>query len=112
MGAGSDWLERMDGDELRQRLREAAYAAVGLGVLGFQWLQVGRRDLSRQLQPQVRDAAATLQRLAAAADEAVNPVLDRFEQGLPDETRDLVRAARTAAVRARDSVLQKAGGER
>ena len=102
----------MDSDDVRARVRDSAYAAVGLGVLGFQRLQVRRRDLSRQLEPQVRDAAASLQRLAAAADEVVNPILDRFEEGLSSETRDLVRAARTAAVTARDSVLHKASGER
>ena len=102
----------MTDDDLRLRLREAAYAAVGLGVLGVQRLQVRRRDLNRQLQPQVRDAAARLQRLAEVTDERVNPVLDKVEEGLPEATRDLVRTARGAAVGARDAVLKKAAGER
>ena len=98
----------MADDVVRDRLRDAAYTVVGLGVLGVQRLQVGRRDLSRSLRPQVRDAASRLQDLATTADARVNPVLDRFEEGLPDATRELVRAARDAATEARDAVLDRA----
>ena len=98
----------MADDVLRDQLRDAAYTVVGLGVLGLQRLQVRRRDLSRTLGPQVRDAATRLQDLATTADAKVNPVLDRFEEGLPDATRELVRAAREAATEARDAVLDRA----
>ncbi|MFN2607028.1 MAG: hypothetical protein ABR511_03895 [Acidimicrobiales bacterium] len=101
----------MTDDELTDRLKEAAYTALGLGVLGVQRLQVGRRELSRQVEPQVREAAARLRRLAASADEAVNPVLDRVEDRLPDATRDLVHAARAAVTEVRDAALAKAAGE-
>ena len=74
----------------------------------MQRLQVRRRDLARALRPQVRDAASRLQDLATTADAKVNPVLDRFEEGLPDATRGLVRAARGAATVARDAVLDRA----
>ena len=98
----------MADDALRDWLRDATYTVVGLGVLGFQRLQVQRRDLRRTLGPQVRDAATRLQDLATTADAKVNPVLDRFEEGLPDATRELVRAAREAATEARDAVLDRA----
>ena len=94
--------------ELADRVKEAAYAAVGLGVLGLQSLQVRRREVAKQVEPQVREAALRLQRAAAVADEAVNPVLERLEGQLPDATRDLVRTARTAATEARDTLLDKA----
>lgn len=100
----------MADDDLTNRLRDAAYTAVGLGVLGVQRLQVRRRELSRQLQPQMKEAAARLQRLAAAADERVNPVLERLEQDLPEATRDMVRTARSAAAGARDAVFHRATG--
>jgi len=124
-----DHLGDRGGDQVSDRVREAAYAAVGLGVLGVQRLQVRRRDIAKRVEPQVRDAAkrvepqvrdaakraepqirdvaARLQRLAAATDQTVDPVLDRLEERLPDATRDLVRSARTAAVDARDSMLSK-----
>ena len=98
----------MADDVLRDQLLDAAYTAVGLGVLGVQRLQVRRRELSRTLRPQVRDAATRLQDLATTADAKVNPVLDRFEEGLPDATRELIRAAREAATEARDAVLDRA----
>lgn len=98
----------MADDDLAERIRDAAYTVVGLGVLGVQRLQVRRRDVSRSLRPQVRDAANRLRTLATTADAKVNPVLDRFEENLPDATRDLVRAAREAATEARDAVLDRA----
>ncbi len=81
---------------------------MGLGVLGVQRLQVRRRHLGRTPRPQVREAANRFQNLATTADAKVNPVLDRFEEGLPDATRELVRAAREAATEARDTVLDRA----
>ncbi len=124
-----DHLGDRGGDQVSERLREAAYAAVGLGVLGVQRLQVRRRDIAKlvepqvrdvakrvepqvrdvaeRMEPQVRDVAVQLQRLATATDQAVDPVLDRLEERLSDTTRDLVRSARTAAVDARDTVLKR-----
>jgi len=96
------------GANVTDRVKEAAYTAVGLGVLGVQSLQVRRREVAKQVEPQVREAAVRLRRLASAADETVNPVLDRFESRLPDATRDLVRTARSAATDARDTILDKA----
>lgn len=94
-------------DVLRERVKDAAYTVVGLGVLGVQRLQVRRRDLGRTLRPQVRGAANRLQNLATTADAKVNPDLDRFEEGLPDATHELVRAAREAATGALDTVLDR-----
>ncbi len=96
------------GATMSDRVKEAAYTAIGLGVLGVQSLQVRRHDVAKQVEPQVREGAVRLQRLAASADEAVNPVLERLEGQLPDATRDLVRSARTAATEARDAILDKA----
>ncbi len=95
------------GANVSDRVREAAYAAVGLGVLGVQGLQVHRRSVAKQVEPQVREAAVRLQRLASAADDAVNPVLERLEDRLPEATRDLVRTARSVATDARDTMLHK-----
>jgi len=100
------------GANVTDRVKEAAYAAVGLGVLGVQSLQVRRREVAKQVEPQIREVAVRLQRLATAADEAVNPVLERFEGRLPDTTRDAVRSARTAATDARDTILDRASRPR
>ena len=107
IGVTDDSRDR-DGDQMGERVKEAAYAAVGLGLLGVQRLQVRRRDVAKQVEPQVRDAAERLQRLATSTDDTVNPVLDRLEERLPEATRDLVHSARVAAVDARDTALRKA----
>lgn len=100
----------MDDNDLGNRLKEAAYVAVGLGVLGAQRLLVGRREVAKRVEPQVRGAAAQLQRLATVADERVNPVIERVEDRLPDATRGLVRSARGRATETRDAVLSRAAG--
>jgi hypothetical protein len=66
-------------------LRESLYTAVGLGILGFQQAQVGRRRLQKELS-----------RLAADIDDRVDPVLDDVEARLSDEVRPLVVQARSA----------------
>ena len=110
--AQDPWSTANAGADVTDRVKEAAYAAVGLGVLGVQKLQVRRREVAKQVEPQVREAAVRLKGLASAADEAVNPVLDRIEGQLPDATRDLVRSARGAATEARDTILDKASRPR
>ena len=40
----------IDAEDLTRRAEEALYTAVGLGILGFQHLQVRRRELARSLE--------------------------------------------------------------
>lgn len=47
-GAGS-YAGAVDDEDLPRSLRDAAYMAVGFGVLGFQRAQVARRELARRL---------------------------------------------------------------
>ncbi|MBV9660163.1 MAG: hypothetical protein JO337_03295 [Acidimicrobiales bacterium] len=75
--------------DLNQALKEAAYIAVGLGVLGFQRAQVQRVELMG---------------LARAVDEALAPVrrqmdegFDRLEGALPDPASHLIHSVRAAA---------------
>lgn len=75
-------------------LREALYTAVGFGVLGFQQVQVRRRELQKDLA-----------RLAAEWDGKVDPVLDDLVARLPEDLRPLATQARAAAVSARRSLL-------
>lgn len=91
-----------------EQLKDAAYVAVGLGVLGAQRLLVERREVVKRVEPQLRSAASQLQRLATATDEKVNPVLHRVEEKLPPATRELVRSARGKATGARDAALSRA----
>ena len=72
--------------DLTKTLKEAAYVAIGFGVLGFQRAQVRRRqvtelaqDLERRLQPALMDAS-----------ERVEPLLDQIRRAAI-EARDQLR---------------------
>ncbi len=109
-----------------QNLRDTAYVAVGLGVLGFQRAQVARRelatnvagdrqrleasvraqveDLSSALETQLTEVREQLGKAAATLEEVLEPVakdlevrLDEVEERLPEPVRAVVASARQAA---------------
>jgi hypothetical protein len=49
-------------DDLTTTVENTVYTAVGLGILGFQHLQVQRRELQRQLAAVARDLADRVER--------------------------------------------------
>ena len=84
-------------ETLTGALMDAAYIVVGFGILAFQRAQVRRRELARQLGPQLED-------LVSNVDEAFQPVrveldqrLDQVEERLGGQARDAVRTARALA---------------
>ena len=104
--------------ELNKALREAAYVAVGLGVIGLQKAQVQRVELTRQLESQVDTAAlrSQLSDLARSVDEAIIPIrgqlnegLDRLEEALPATAREVVHTLRDAAASQEQAVRQAIG---
>lgn len=44
-------------DDIGTAVENTVYTAVGLGILGFQHLQVQRRQIKRQLEATVREVA-------------------------------------------------------
>jgi methyl-accepting chemotaxis protein len=72
-------------NDLRTTIRDAGYVAVGLGVIGFQQLQVRRRELERQFGTQFGDVRTSADRLLSSAnttlDDSVKLVEERL-QGL------------------------------
>ncbi len=77
-----------DHRELASTLRDAAYTAIGLGVLGLQRAHVRRREIERQLVELSRDL-----------DERVAPVLDELERRLPGQLAAAFRQVRQQVVR-------------
>lgn len=75
-------------------LKDALYTAVGFGVLGFQQVQLRRRELQKDLA-----------RLAADLDGKIDPVLDDLVAKLPEDLQPLATQARAAAVTARRTLL-------
>ena len=84
----------LEGMEDADPLKDALYTAVGFGVLGFQQVQLRRRELQKDLA-----------RLAADLDGKIDPVLDDLVAKLPDDLRPLAIQARAAAVTARRTLL-------
>ena len=102
-------------DDVTKTVRDAAYTAVGFGVLGFQQAQVRRRALGKQLEEQrpeieaqVAAARSRLGDLARDLDERLDPVmvslgqraeplLDGIHSRLPEPARDVWAQVRKAA---------------
>jgi HPt (histidine-containing phosphotransfer) domain-containing protein len=106
--------------ELAHRARDAAYVAIGAGVLGFQRLQVQRRELEARL---AEPSGGAHDRLAAvrgdltavltAVDQQVESLIEQveaalspLEERLPEPARDL---AAQVHERARDARAQLRG---
>ena len=83
--------------DVNKTLKDAAYVTVGLGVLAVQKAQVGRRELTKQVESQLNGTTEHLQKVARQFEERVSPLFDQIEGALPDTARDLVKQARTAA---------------
>src|SRR5579872_6438808 len=99
--------------------RDAAYVAVGFGVLAFQRAQVRRQEILKS----VGDPRTRLdQRLGAVRDDvarvvkgvesqvetvisSIESAVEPFEDRLPEAARDLVKQAHTQAREARTQIL-------
>ena len=108
--------------DVARALRDAAYTAVGFGVLGFQRAQVRRRELTSQLQTQrpeiesqlaqargqLADLARDLERRVEPAlvdvSERVEPLLDQIEARLPAQARGSWAQFRQAARQTREQL--------
>lgn len=95
--------------------KDAAYIAVGLGVLGFQRLQAERVNLQKRI-PQLGNTEVRLNDLRAAAgrqvrqlDEFVGVALGKVESSLQPLEDQLPANAREIASKAHASVRQLHG---
>src|SRR5205807_7338439 len=107
--------------DVTQSLKDAAYVAVGFGVIGFQRAQVRRQELNKQLrqqrqqvEAQLKEARGQVAGLVKGLDGAVQPVrhqiegsLDRIEERLPTQAKGLVRSARSLAKETEDQVRSR-----
>ncbi len=73
--------------------KEAAYVAIGVGVLEFQRAQVRRRELAcarKVMAKRARDFDATVAQVIKVVDSTLEPVLER----LPESAQAIIRQAR------------------
>jgi ElaB/YqjD/DUF883 family membrane-anchored ribosome-binding protein len=103
--------------DVTKTVKDAAYVTVGLGVLAFQRAQVGRRELTKQVETQLKQVETQLsgtgeqvQRLASQLEQRIKPVLDQLEESVPATAKDLVKQARTAAEQLQGQVLNRTSG--
>lgn len=108
-------------DETARLARDSFYVTVGFGVIGFQKVQVRRRELEAQvqagealarIQEAVDHVAGTVQEQVHDLDDRVSSierqvdhVLEGVETHLPPVTREVVHQARDAARTARAQVV-------
>lgn len=108
--------------ELAQILKDAAYVGVGFGVLTFQRAQVQRQEIKKLVEAQLGDAKGGFSQLSGTVEERVNQLevrlegvqeqletalgeieanvdkaLDELSAHLPEQARDALGNARTAA---------------
>jgi hypothetical protein len=111
------------GDEVVQALKDAAHAVLGFGVMGWNKVQAYRRDWVKDMNGRrgtVEDRLdGAREQLATAIrnlDHRLEPVrndidvqLDKAEERLPDQVRDLVKSARKFARDTEHQVRQAVG---
>lgn len=90
--------------DLTKTLKDAAYVAVGFGVIAFQKAQVRRRELEQQLNVSTVALRDQITKAAAEAEERIEPVveaveasLDQLEERLPEPAREVFKQVRTTA---------------
>jgi len=111
-------------DDPLAALKDAAYVAVGFGVLGFQRAQVRRVELARKLKEERKrledqggGPTSQLTALLAELDQRIDPVvagmdeaLDQVEGRVPESARPVVQECRTLVHQAREELRRLAAG--
>lgn len=85
-------------------VKDAAYIAIGFGVLTFQRVQVQRQELTKAIDAQLGEARESFEDRLKVVEERleavqadVDKLLDDVENRLPEQARDLLKVARGAA---------------
>lgn len=100
-------MEVMD-ERVGTTITNWARVATGFVVLGAQQAQVRRRELQKQLEPHLRDAASLVDQAAGVVEERVDPAFGQIEEHLSGATEALVREAKTATTDALRAVRRLA----
>lgn len=97
-------------EELKKSVRDAAYVAIGLGVIGVQKAQVRRRELVQLLEARkgllgqpLEEARKEVARRLTDLDEAVGRVFERIDKAVEPVAERLPEPAKTAIGQLRDT---------
>jgi ElaB/YqjD/DUF883 family membrane-anchored ribosome-binding protein len=94
---------------VNETLKDAAFVAVGFGVLGFQRAQVRRHELTKQLKPQLEELVTNVDGALEPIRQELEQRLDQVEDRLSGQALEAVRTAR-AVVRETEYQLRKMAG--
>lgn len=88
-------------EDLSRVGKDAAYVAIGLGVVGFQKVQVARRELLEQVEQQwkesdVRELRSHLAQAFKELDKALGELIERTDASLEPVAERLPAQARAA----------------
>ena len=97
--------------DVTKTVKDAAYVTVGIGVLAFQKAQVGRRELTKQVETQLSQTTSQVKGLSKKVEGRIQPVLGQLEQTVPSQAKDLVKQARTAAEQLQGQVRNRTNGK-
>jgi hypothetical protein len=99
-------------DDIPRFVEDTVYTAVGLGVLGFQRVQVQRQQLKRSLSSSYGEAREALDDRVRLVEERMSDLDERFDEmfesvepRLPEPAREAARQVVTLAREARDHVF-------
>jgi hypothetical protein len=115
-------------ENVTKNLRDAAYVAVGIGVIGFQQLEARaealrtqfssqRVELDKQVTERRERAQAQFAKLAKELEERFEPVqksietgVDNLQELLPERAKELLTQARAAALEAQTNLRSRLNG--
>ena len=80
--------------DVKKTLQDAAYVAVGVGVLGFQRAQVRRQEVRKQLQGYVGDYREKLAELTGKVEPVVKDLEQQARQAAKEAQAQLRRTLR------------------
>lgn len=118
-------IDREKVDQIGKAATDALHVAVGFGVLGFQKLQVRRREVQRAVENQlgagtndlhkladvVRAQARTVDAQVQRVEPKIAAAFERVEARLPEPVGSVVHQTRTVAEAVRDQARKRLHAE-
>ena len=108
-------FQKVAGD-LTKVVQDAAYVAIGLGIMGFQQAQLRRRELLDEIERQrsmmdapVGDARKELAKAVKEFDRNLSQVIERFDASLEPISERLPAVAQAVVQQAREARDQLRG---
>ena len=87
--------------DLNQNVKDAAYVAIGFGVIGLQRAQVVRHDVAKQVKARIENLSGRIDKVEGQ----IEPVLDQLTGRLPAPARTALTDARAKAKQARTTLI-------